>query len=124
MVSRKYNQRTQQWDLRVVKQSKGFQYIPLLIAKIFELRIRDSSVVTRNVSLNKSDPRLLAPTIAAKPPPPSNDLLKRKSRFSLDSKKSTSVDMESGDSSQSIKESSEERHTEEESSTAPLPMEL
>jgi len=124
MVSRKYNQRTQQWDLRVVKQSKGFQYIPLLIAKIFELRIRDSSVVTRNVSLNKSDPRLLAPTIAAKPPPPSNDLLKRKSRFSLDSKKSTSVDMESGDSSQSIKESSGERHTEEESSTAPLPMEL
>ena len=113
-----------QWDLRVVKQSKGFQYIPLLIAKIFELRIRDSSVVTRNVSLNKSDPRLLAPTIAAKPPPPSNDLLKRKSRFSLDSKKSTSVDMESGDSSQSIKESSGERHTEEESSTAPLPMDL
>ena len=105
-----------------MKQSKGFQYIPLLIAKIFELRIRDSSVVTRNVSLNKSDPRLLAPTIAAKPPPPSNDLLKRKSRFST--RKSTSVDMESDDSSQSTKGSSGERQTERESSMAPLPMEL
>lgn len=66
-----------------MKGKKGYEYIPLLIAKILDARMQDSNVVTRNVSLNKSDPRLLAPTIAAKPPPSSKDLLKRKSRFSL-----------------------------------------
>ena len=52
----------------------------------------DDDLVARNVSLNESDPHLVAPTIAAKPPPSSEELLERKSRFILPSKhaKSTS----------------------------------
>ena len=83
MFSRKYNQRTKQWDIKIIKADKGYEYIPLLIAKILYARLNDVDIVTRNISLNASDPRLLAPTIAAKPPPPTAELRERRSRFSL-----------------------------------------
>lgn len=90
ITSRKYNQRTQQWDLKTVKQDKSYEYIPLLISRIFHARKEDNDLVTHNVSLNDSDPRLLAPTIAAKPPPSSKELLIRKSRFIAPSKPAAS----------------------------------
>jgi hypothetical protein len=31
MVTRKYNPITRQWDVKVVKVEKGYDYIPLLI---------------------------------------------------------------------------------------------
>ena len=82
IVSRKYNQRTKEWNSRVVKVKKGYEYIPVLMARIMKLRKEDANKVTRNVPLNDSDPALLAPTIAAKPAPSSKELfLLRKSRF-------------------------------------------
>ena len=92
ITSRRYNQRTKQWDVRTVKQNKTFDYIPLLIARMLCARVEDNGLVVRNVSLNESDPRLVAPAIAAKPPPSSRELLERRSRFSVPSKhaKSTS----------------------------------
>lgn len=82
IVSRKYNQRTKEWNSRVVKVKKGYEYIPVLMARIMKMRKEDANKVTRNVPLNDSDPALLAPTIAAKPPPSSKELfLLRKSRF-------------------------------------------
>lgn len=55
-------------------------------------RVDDNDLVAHKVSLNESDPRLVAPTIAAKPPPSSKELLERKRRFIAPSKhaKSTS----------------------------------
>ena len=38
-------------------------------------------ILLHAVSLNESDPRLVAPTIAAKPPPSSKEMLQRRSRF-------------------------------------------
>lgn len=82
VVSRKYNQRTKEWNSKVVKVKKQYEYIPVLMAKVLQLRKEDANKVTRNVPLNDSDPALLAPTIADKPPPPSRELfLARKSRF-------------------------------------------
>ena len=54
--------------------------------------VDDNDLVARYVSLNESDPHLVAPTIAAKPPSSSEELLERKSRFIAPSKhaKSTS----------------------------------
>jgi len=69
ITSRRYNQRSQQWDVRTVKQNKTFDYIPMLIANMLRARLEDNDLLARNVSLNESDPRLVAPTIAAKPPP-------------------------------------------------------
>ena len=85
-VTRKYNQRTKDWDAKVVKVKKKFDYIPMLMAKIMRLRSEDVDVVARHVSLNESDPALIAPTIAAKPAPPSKELFqRRKSRFTKSS---------------------------------------
>lgn len=84
IVSRKYNQRTKEWNSKVVKVKKQYDYIAMLMTRILRLRNVDANKVTRNVSLNDSDPALLAPTIADKPPPPSKDLfLARKSRFKI-----------------------------------------
>ena len=81
-VTRKYNQRTKEWDSKVVKTKKKYEYIPMLMAKILRLRNEDVGLVARHVSLNESDPALIAPNIAAKPAPPSKELfLQRKSRF-------------------------------------------
>ena len=50
--------------------------------KVLRARSDDVDIVTRQVSLNESDPALLAPTIAVTPAPPSTELfLARKSRF-------------------------------------------
>ena len=55
LVSRKYNPRTRQWDLKAIKVDKGYEYVPVLIAKILRRRMEDFDYVTRNVSLNESD---------------------------------------------------------------------
>lgn len=73
IVSRKYNQRTKEWNSKVVKVKKKYEYIPMLMARIMRMRKDDADKVTRNIPLNDSDPALLAPTIAAKPPPPSKE---------------------------------------------------
>ena len=92
-VSRKYNQRTKEWNSKVVKIKKNYEYMPMLTARIFRLRNEDGGAVARHVSLNVSDPALIAPTIAEKPPPPSKELFERqKSRF----QKSTETEQSKG----------------------------
>jgi len=82
VLTRKYNQRTKEWNSVVVKVKKKYEYIPVLMAKVLRMRKEDVDVVTRNVSLNESDPALLAPTIAHKPAPPSKELyMAKKTRF-------------------------------------------
>ena len=39
--TRKYNQRTKEWNTRVVKVPKDFGYIPIMMAKIFKRRFED-----------------------------------------------------------------------------------
>lgn len=75
IVTRKYNQRTKEWDSKIVKVKKTYDYVPVMMAKILRLRNEDVDIVTRQVSLNESDPALLAPTIADKPPPQMSYLL-------------------------------------------------
>lgn len=82
IVTRKYNPRTRQWDVKVVKVAKGYEYIPVLISKILSRRMHDVNSVTRNVSLNESDPALISPTIAHVPPPPTKEIVQR-SRFGM-----------------------------------------
>ena len=84
MFSWKYYQRTKQWDTKIIKADKGYEYIPLLIANILHARLHDVDIVTRNISLNASDPRHCWPqSIAVIPPPPTAELRKWQSRFSL-----------------------------------------
>ena len=74
VVSTEYNQRTKEWNSKVVKVKKRYKYIPVLMAKVVQLWKEDANKVTRIVPLNDSDPALLARAIADKPPPPSREL--------------------------------------------------
>ena len=66
IVTRKYNQRTNDWDVKIITVKKKFEYIPVMMVKIFNMRKEDTDIVTRQVSLNESNPALLALTIAEK----------------------------------------------------------
>ena len=76
------NQRTKEWSSKVVKVKKKYEYMPMLLARIMGLRNEDHGAVARQVSLNASDPALIAANIAEKPSPPSKELYQSpKSRF-------------------------------------------
>ena len=81
MVTRKYNPRTRQWDVKTIKVAKGYEYISVLLSHILRRRTLDVEYVTQIVDLNTSDPALIAPTIAHVPPPPTKEIAKRQSRF-------------------------------------------
>ena len=81
MITRRYNRRTRQWDVKKVKVDKGYDYIPIMMSKIINMRLHDIENVTRHVSLNVSDPGNIAPTIAHTPAPATKDIPQRKSRF-------------------------------------------
>ena len=81
MITRRYNRRTRQWDIKPIKVNKGYDYLPILMAKIINRRLHDTENVTRNVALNISDPGNIAPTIAHIPAPATKDIPQRKSRF-------------------------------------------
>jgi hypothetical protein len=84
IITRKYNPRTRQWDVKIVKVEKGYEYIPLLMSRILRRREVDVESVARHVSLNESDPGLISPTIAHIPPVPTKEIVQRKSRFCKD----------------------------------------
>ena len=80
--TRKYNQRTKEWNVKVVKEEKDFGYIPLMMAKIFRLRLNDVKQMDRHVSLSEDDPSRIAPTIAHKQPEPTKTIIEtHQSRF-------------------------------------------
>ena len=63
MFTWKYNQQTKQWDV-ILKENKAYEYIPILTAKIVYSRMPDEDIMTRNISLNATDPCLMVPTNA------------------------------------------------------------
>ena len=80
--SRKYNQRTKEWNTRIIKVDKDFAYIPILMANVFRRRIEDVLMIDRHVSLSEDDPERIAPTIAHTAPVSSKELFERhKTRF-------------------------------------------
>jgi hypothetical protein len=87
-ITRKYNPRTRQWDVKIVKVQKGYEYVPVLISRMLNRRICDADGVTRHISLNDSNPVLISPTIAHIPPPATKEIVQRKSRFASDDKSS------------------------------------
>jgi hypothetical protein len=64
--------------LKIGKVAKGYEYIPVLISRILKRRLDDVDSVTRNVSLNISNPALISPTIAHVPPLPTKEIVERK----------------------------------------------
>ena len=69
-----------------MKVEKGYDYIPVLISKLLKRREDDDDVggVTRAVDLNTSYPALISRTIAHIPPPPTKEIVERRSRFIIE----------------------------------------
>ena len=63
-VTRKYNQRTKSWNVKIVKQANDYGYISMLLAKVFRLRVEDNENLQRAVPMEADDPRRIAPTIS------------------------------------------------------------
>ena len=83
MVSRRFQQRTQKWTTRTVKEEKDYAYIAHLMARILRLRsVNSEEGMLAHVSLDIDDPRRIAPTIASVQPQASVELFaKHQSRF-------------------------------------------
>jgi hypothetical protein len=79
-ITRTYNPRNRQWDRKIVKVEKGYQYVPVPF-KMLNRRILDTDSVTRQVPLNDSNPALISPNIAHIHPPATKDIVQRKNRF-------------------------------------------
>ena len=79
---RRYNQRTKHWGVAADKNDKDYSYVPMLLAKIFKMRLNDSGCMQDYMEMALNDPQQIAPTIAATNPLPTSELVARhRSRF-------------------------------------------
>lgn len=77
-----YSKRSGNWRAEAVKEAKQYEYFALLQADILRRRAEDPEPVTRHIEVSPTNPVHLAPTIAMKQPPPTEELVKAKlSRF-------------------------------------------
>ena len=66
----------------MLKESKDYQYIWMLMAKVFRLCSDDEGDIQRAIAMDTDDPRRTAPTISEAPPVPSIEFYERhRSRF-------------------------------------------
>ena len=85
-----YNKRSKQWNVVPEREPKGYGYIVQLQRSILEGRIQDRHPVSRKRGLKPDDPRRISASIAAVPPPPTQELVSRhKSRFGSEKKLKT-----------------------------------
>ena len=83
---RQVNKRSGQWFRVELRVAKTYPYISELQTMMIDARLKDDLPIARPAEMEETDPRRLAPNIAANPPPPVSLLVEEhKSRF--DSKK-------------------------------------
>ena len=73
-----YSKRSGNWGVEAVKEPKKYDYLGLLQADILRRRAEDGESVARHIEVSPSNPVHLAPTIAMKRPPPTEELVKAK----------------------------------------------
>ena len=77
-----YSKRSGNWRVEAVKEDKCYSYWPTLIAEILCKRAEDTETAARHVTVSPTNPQHLAPTIATREPPATEDLVAaRLSRF-------------------------------------------
>ena len=82
-----YSKRSGNWRVEPVKEAKQYPHFPLLQADILRRRAEDADAITRNIEISPTNPMHLAPTIAMKRAPSTEELVKTKlSRFQLPKK--------------------------------------
>ena len=77
-----YSKRSGNWRAEAVKEEKSYSYWPALIAEILCKRAEDQETAARHVIVSPTNPQHLAPTIAMRESPTTEDLVAaRLSRF-------------------------------------------
>ena len=77
-----YSKRSGNWRVEPVKEAKQYPHFPFLQADILRRRAEDVGAITRNIEISPTNPVHLAPTIAMKRAPSTEELAKAKlSRF-------------------------------------------
>ena len=78
VYSRRWSKRAKRWKVVLVKEKKNYSYFPLLCANVLKALGSGSS----QPMIYENDPKNIAPTIAALPPPPTSQLVEEHlSRF-------------------------------------------
>lgn len=70
--------------MKIVKVAKRYEYMPVLMSRILKRRADYVDSVTRTAFLNKSAPAPISPTIVHILPPPTKEIIQRRSRFTKD----------------------------------------
>eukprot|EP00057_Strongylocentrotus_purpuratus_P021998 XP_011676472.1 PREDICTED: uncharacterized protein LOC105444208 [Strongylocentrotus purpuratus] len=79
----RWSKHSASWVVHDVRVGKTYTYIPMMMEEIMRCRLTDSRPLFRPADPLPSDPRLIRPRLAPVPPPPMEELKKkRKSRFS------------------------------------------
>lgn len=82
-----YSKRSGNWRVEPVKELKQYAHMQLLQADILRRRNEDTEAITRHIEVSPVNPIHLAPTIAMKRAPSTEELVKAKlSRFQTDKK--------------------------------------
>lgn len=78
VYSRRWSKRSKRWKIVLVKEKKNYSYLPFLCAMVIQaLGTGTSSTITYEY-----DPKIVAPTIATLPAPPTTQLVEENiSRF-------------------------------------------
>ncbi|XP_070191418.1 uncharacterized protein [Littorina saxatilis] len=77
-----FNKKTGRWSVFPVKVPKTYHHIPALKLRIMEMRLQDPLPLHRKKPLAQEDPRRLSTHLAATSPPPTSELVaQKKSRF-------------------------------------------
>ncbi|KAK3712223.1 hypothetical protein QZH41_009768 [Actinostola sp. cb2023] len=77
-----YSKRSKNWKIQSVKEEKSYKYWLLLGSRILKRRVDDKEAVTRHIEVPANHPKNIAPSIAMRAAPPTEELLQAKrSRF-------------------------------------------
>ena len=77
-----YSKQSGNWRAEAVKEDKSYSYWPALIAEILCKRAEDQETAARHVTVSPTNPQHLAPTIAMRESPTTENLVAaRLSRF-------------------------------------------
>lgn len=80
---RKYSKRTQRYHAEIVKEEKSYKYFPYMVARMLDLRRGFEGSFSAKSDVDEFNPKQIAPTLAMKAPPSTEELMKAPSRFAM-----------------------------------------
>lgn len=80
---RTYSKRTTRYHAEIVKEDKTYGYFPYMAARMLDTRKRFEGSFSAKSDVDDFNPKQIAPTLAMKAPPPTEELMKAPSRFAM-----------------------------------------